>query len=129
MCFVGNCWGRNRSQGCRAGACLGPLSRSKWKREQKCSGTCVKGLHWKCSDMLLSFSGVSSLVSLVPVSAAVRAQDEDGAEGSTGRTDTSSSVSITNSISSCEVTKIVRMPLPCLKPSLLMWFRAFTTQY
>ncbi|XP_068886081.1 caspase recruitment domain-containing protein 11 isoform X1 [Aphelocoma coerulescens] len=37
---------------------------------------------------------------------AVRAQDEDGAEGSTGRTDTSSSVSISNSISSCEVTRI-----------------------
>ncbi|XP_066185862.1 caspase recruitment domain-containing protein 11 isoform X1 [Sylvia atricapilla] len=37
---------------------------------------------------------------------AVRAQEEDGPEGSTGRTDTSSSVSVSNSISSCEVTKI-----------------------
>lgn len=58
----------------------------------------------------LSLWCVLSVVSRVPVSAAVRAQDEDGAEGSTGRTDTSSSVSITNSISSCEVTKIVRKP-------------------
>lgn len=66
--------------------------------------------------MLLS--GVFSLcASLVPVSAAARAQDEDGAEGSTGRTDTSSSVSISNSISSCEVTKIVRMP-PCLPTAI-----------
>uniref|UniRef100_A0A8V0Z729 Caspase recruitment domain-containing protein 11 n=1 Tax=Gallus gallus TaxID=9031 RepID=A0A8V0Z729_CHICK len=39
---------------------------------------------------------------------AVRAQDEDGADASNGRTDTSSSnsVSISNSISSCEVSKI-----------------------
>ncbi|KAM6379528.1 LOW QUALITY PROTEIN: caspase recruitment domain-containing protein 11 [Pluvialis apricaria] len=38
----------------------------------------------------------------------VRAQDEDGADASNGRTDTSSSnsVSISNSISSCEVSKI-----------------------
>lgn len=45
-----------------------------------------------------------------PASAAVRAQDEDGADASNGRTDTSSSnsVSISNSISSCEVSKIVR---------------------
>lgn len=87
-----------------------------------------KTLHWECSDMLLS--GVLCLLfPCVPVSAAVRAQDEDGAEGSTGRTDTSSSVSISNSISSCEVTKIVRMPLACLQSSLLMWFRAFTTHY
>ncbi|XP_010217022.1 PREDICTED: caspase recruitment domain-containing protein 11 [Tinamus guttatus] len=39
---------------------------------------------------------------------AVRAHDEDGADASSGRTDTSSSnpVSISNSISSCEVSKI-----------------------
>uniref|UniRef100_A0A8B9DYT4 Caspase recruitment domain-containing protein 11 n=1 Tax=Anser cygnoides TaxID=8845 RepID=A0A8B9DYT4_ANSCY len=39
---------------------------------------------------------------------AVRAQDEDGADASNGRTDTSSSnsVSISNSINSCEVSKI-----------------------
>lgn len=89
-----------------------------------------KTRYWKWSDII--FSGV--FFSLSSVSTAVRAQDEDGADASNGRTDTSSSnsVSISNSISSCEVSKIVRslqMPLASLWLPLLMRFRAFASQY
>lgn len=90
-----------------------------------------KALYWKWSDKIFPWCLYFSLSS---VSAAVRAQEEDGADASNGRTDTSSSnsVSVSNSISSCEVSKIVRslqVPLACLWPSLLMWFGAFATRH
>lgn len=107
----------------------GKPDKLKWKDNLKCCGKSVKDsvlkVIWHNFLWCLDFS-------LSSVSTAVRAQDEDGADASNGRTDTSSSVSISNSISSCEVSKIVRtlqVPLACLWPSLLMWFRAFATRY
>lgn len=130
LCFAGNSWGRGAGSAGQVRV-QGPWpvqEQLQWQGNMSAVAHLWKAQHWKCSDLLVS--GVFSLgASLVPASAAGRAQDEDGAEGSAGRTDTSSSVSITNSISSCEVTKIVRMPLACLQPSLLMWFRACTAQY